>query len=198
MQSRVQALGAGSLSVASHRAAGCEFGTRHQRCRLLGPILGVFRVHRGFPAPEALLMGRRCLHPRGTVAGCLDFPQGQFPGAPGPSGARPGGTFGAISTSSNGLRNANIEFDTSPAVQVQRPLTGKSVRERKRLFGATRTTYLLEYREWFGDLGYRSIAVPAATYEQASNGDYLEFEQHQGYFGWRWARFKAWRPQPAT
>lgn len=107
------------------------------------------------------------------------------------------GTFGAASTSSNGLRNANIEFDASPPVQVLRPLTGKSISERKRLFGPTRT-YLLEYREWFGDEDYRSIAVPAATYERASLGDTLEFEQHPGYFGWRWARFTAWRPKPAT
>lgn len=108
------------------------------------------------------------------------------------------GTFGAVTTASNGLRNANIDFDTSSATQVQRPLAGKFIEERKRLFKPTRTTYYLRYREWFGEEELRSISVSAKTYESASNGDTLEFEQHQGFFGWRWARFVSWRSGSAT
>jgi hypothetical protein len=108
------------------------------------------------------------------------------------------GTFGAVTTASNGLRNANIDFDTSSATQVQRPLAGKFIEERKRLLKPTRTTYYLQYREWFGEAELRSISVSADTYESASYGDTLEFEQHQGFFGWRWARYRAWRPASAT
>lgn len=108
------------------------------------------------------------------------------------------GTFGAVTTASNGLRNANIDFDTSLATQVQRPLAGKFIEERKRLLKPTRRTYYLQYREWFGEEELRSISVSAETYERASNGDKLEFEQHQGFLGWRWARYRAWRPASAT
>lgn len=112
------------------------------------------------------------------------------------------GTFGAWSTSSSVLRDINIEFDRSPATQVQRALLGKSVEESKRLFKPTRTTYLLHHQGWPGDTRRRSVAVSAAAYEKASMGDTLEFEQHHGFFGWRWAKFKAWKPaaaaEPAT
>jgi hypothetical protein len=112
------------------------------------------------------------------------------------------GAFGAWSTSSSLLRDINVEFDMSPAVHVQKELVGKSIHEKKRLFRATRTTYLLQHRGWPGDRQERSVAVSAATYEMASKGDTLEFEQHQGYFGWPWATFKSWKPvaavKPAT
>ncbi|MFC3686119.1 hypothetical protein [Hydrogenophaga luteola] len=112
------------------------------------------------------------------------------------------GTFGAWSTSSSVLRDINVEFDLSPASHVQRTLVGKSVHKSKRFFRPTSTTYLLQHQGWPGDTRKRSVAVSAATYEKASIGDTLEFEEHQGYFGWRWAKFKAWKPaaavEPAT
>jgi hypothetical protein len=112
------------------------------------------------------------------------------------------GAFGAWSTSSSVLRDINIELDMSPSVHVQKELVGKSVHESKRLFRATSTTYLLQYRGWPGDTKGRSVAVSAAAYQRASIGDRLEFEERQGYFGWRWAKFKAWKPavavKPAT
>jgi hypothetical protein len=112
------------------------------------------------------------------------------------------GTFGAWSTSSSVLRDINIEFDMTPAVRVHKSLLGKSIKEDKRLFRATRRTYLLHHQGWSGDARGRTVSVSASTYEKASPGDMLEFEQHQGFMGWRWARFTAWIPagsgKPAT
>ncbi|WP_066262289.1 hypothetical protein [Hydrogenophaga flava] len=108
------------------------------------------------------------------------------------------GTFGAWTTSSSVLQDINIELDRSPAVHVQRALVGKSVQESRRLFKPTSTTYLLQHQGWPGDTRGRSVAVSAATYEKASLGDTLEFEEHKGYFGWRWAKFKAWKPAAAV
>jgi hypothetical protein len=107
------------------------------------------------------------------------------------------GTFGAVTTSSSALRDANIGFDTSPALLVHTTLIGKSISERKRLFRSNRTTYQFKYREWIGGQNERLITVSAAEYQKASFGDTLVFEQHQGYFGWRWAEFKASRPRAA-
>lgn len=107
------------------------------------------------------------------------------------------GTFGAVSTSAAELRDANIEFDRSPTVYVEKRLIGKSIKERKRLFRKTRTSYYLQYRGWKGDLSERSVSVSASTYEKANIGDMLQFEQHAGYFGWRWAQFKGWKPAAA-
>lgn len=106
------------------------------------------------------------------------------------------GTFGAVTTSAIALRDANIEFDDSSPIQIEKKLIGKSIKERKRLFKVkeTRTIYSLEYRGWQNDMSQRSVSVSASTFEKISIGDTLQFDQHAGYFGWRWAKFKGWKP----
>ncbi len=109
------------------------------------------------------------------------------------------GTFGAVTTSAIVLRDANIEFDHASPIRVEKRLIGKTIKERKRLFQATSSTYLLVYRGWRGDMSERSVAVSASTFEKAAAGDTLQFEQHAGYLGWRWAEFKGLKaPAPST
>lgn len=107
------------------------------------------------------------------------------------------GTFGAVTTASSGLRDANIDFDESLPIQIERRLIGKTIHERTSKFGTKSTTYSLKYRLWTGSGEERGTPVSASTYREASIGDTLQFEQYAGYFGWRWAKFKAWKPASA-
>jgi hypothetical protein len=103
------------------------------------------------------------------------------------------GSFGAISTSAIELRDANIEWDKSPPETLQRKLVGKKAQERRRLF-RTRHLYALEVRDWASPGEFLRVRVSREIFDQAKVGDTLVFEQHAGYFGWRWAEFKAWKP----
>lgn len=104
------------------------------------------------------------------------------------------GTFGAVSSAAIELRDANIELDTSQVAVIERNMVGKSIGERRRHFQTTRT-YYFQVRDWVNSGELRSVSVSASTYEKAAVGDTLHFEQHAGYFGWRWAEYKGWQPR---
>jgi hypothetical protein len=105
------------------------------------------------------------------------------------------GTFGAVSTVGIALKDANIDWDSSPATLIEQSVMGRSVRHsRKRMSFEDTPHYYLTVRHWSDASDSIDVEVSLATYEQATLRGKLQFEQHSGYFALRWAKFKTWLP----
>lgn len=94
------------------------------------------------------------------------------------------GSFGAFSTAASELREANIEWDTSPAVTREAQLVHKSIsRSRK---GGTR--HYLHVRDWRDPANTLQVLVSGSTYDRMDLGRVMLFHERAGYFEVAWAR----------
>lgn len=100
------------------------------------------------------------------------------------------GSFGAVTSSAAELRDANMEWDRSAPQVLEPAITRKSI-SRSRRGG---TSYYLHVPDWYGDQGVRRIKVSSGLYERAEVGHRLTIEQHDGYFGIRWAQVRGLKP----
>lgn len=101
------------------------------------------------------------------------------------------GSFGAYSTAASELRDANVEWDTSPATVRETPVMSKST-SRSRRGG---TSYYLHVKDWTQPVETRRIKVSRSFYESMDRGRLLVFEERAGYFQARWARLVGPKPQ---
>lgn len=100
------------------------------------------------------------------------------------------GSFGAFGSAASEIRDANIEWDTAPAVVREAPVVSKSIsRSRK---GGTR--YYLHVQDWKGGFDTRAVKVSRSLYEQTDRGRVLVFEERPGRFKASWARLVGTRP----
>lgn len=94
------------------------------------------------------------------------------------------GSLGAFSTAASELRDANIEWDTSPVAVREAEVVGKSF-SRSRKGG---TCYYLHVRDWHNPVDTREVQVSARFYDQTDPGRQLVFHERAGYFDAAWAR----------
>ncbi len=95
------------------------------------------------------------------------------------------GTFGAYSIAASGIRQANIGWDTAPAVVREAPVVSKSI-SRYMLGGSV---HFLRVTDWHDRTQTRKIKVSRSLYESVDVGRALVFEERPGRFGVAWARF---------
>jgi len=98
------------------------------------------------------------------------------------------GAFGIFSTSFTLLRDANIEWDGSPARSQPSQVLHKEIKTGKG------TTYYLHVADWRRPGRERSIRVGGRTYDQYEVGQTIRFMQKPGHFGWPWIESIAPRP----
>lgn len=101
------------------------------------------------------------------------------------------GSFGAYTTSATELRDANIEWDSSPPTVREAPVVSKSISRSRR--GGTR--YYLHVTDWTTRFHTRAIKVSSAFYGEIEPGRVLLFEERPGYFGASWARRSGVKPK---
>ena len=94
------------------------------------------------------------------------------------------GSLGAFSTAASELREANIEWDTSPVVVREAAVLDKSIsRSRK---GGTR--HYLHVRDWLDPADTRKVMVSGDFYDAVAPGRMLVFHERAGRFNAAWAR----------
>lgn len=94
------------------------------------------------------------------------------------------GSFGAYSTAAIELREANIEWDSSPATMREAAVVHKSISRSRR----SGTSYHLHVTDWQGGFDSRSVKVSRSLYEATPKGRVLVFEERPGRLGAAWAR----------
>jgi len=93
------------------------------------------------------------------------------------------GSFGAVSTAFAELRDINIEFDTSRAVQYE-----AQVQKMRISRGRRSTSYYLYLDDWTKESRQKKIKVSRRFYRRITIGDYINLTQHNGYLDMRWIK----------
>lgn len=101
------------------------------------------------------------------------------------------GSLGAVLTSWAELRDMNIELDTAQPELREATIVGMHT-SRSRRGG---TSYYLQVPNWHpSEEGVRNISVSSSFYTSASVGNVLQFSEHQGHLGIRWATLRGLKP----
>lgn len=100
------------------------------------------------------------------------------------------GTAGAYTTAAVEIREANIAWDTAPAVVRQVPVTDRSISRSRR----TGTRHYLHVADWNNPSRTLRVSVSSAEYQAAAAGRPAMFEERPGRFGASWARFSGFQP----
>ncbi|MFP8833841.1 hypothetical protein ACLIJR_06185 [Hydrogenophaga sp. XSHU_21] len=104
------------------------------------------------------------------------------------------GSFGAYGSAASEIRDANIEWDSAPAVMREAPVVDKSI-SRSRRGG---TSHFLHVANWKGGTDTLRIKVSRSFYEATARGRLLVFEERPGRFKAAWARLVGARPAPSA
>jgi len=99
------------------------------------------------------------------------------------------GTFGAYSSAASGIRQANVGWDTAPAVVREAAVVSKSI--SRYLLGGS--IHFLHVTDWQDRSHTRQIRVSRSLYASVDIGRALVFEERPGRFGAAWAQFVAAR-----
>ncbi len=102
------------------------------------------------------------------------------------------GSFGAYATAAIEIREANIAWDTAPAVIRSVPAVDKTV-SRSRRGG---TSYFVHVTDWSNPADIRRIRVSRDVFDARQPGRRLMFEERPGRLGAPWARLIGLQPVP--